>query len=52
MHVNDKINVYMYEVQVEQHVLGIGAELILCKGLKVPLCLILLVQIMFHIIWK
>ncbi len=24
----------------------------LCKGLKVPFCLIPLVQIMFHIIWK
>ncbi len=34
MHVNDNKNVYMYKDQVEQPVLGIGAELICTKVLR------------------
>ncbi len=32
MHVNDKKNVFMYKVYVEQPVLGIEAELICAKS--------------------
>ncbi len=51
MHVNDEKSVH---VQSSSGAACIGdwGKANMCKGLKVPLCLIPLVQILFHIILK